>query len=79
MNLIKTNFEKEFPGEIKYVWKDEKSYRYLQSRAKALLAKLLFGNNGFFRSLNEQDQIMARALSILKTGEYSKIINGQRK
>lgn len=79
MSLIRINFEKEFPGEAKYVWENTPSYHYLQSQTKALLARLLFGNTGYFRSLNEEDQAMARTLSILKTGEYSKIINGERK
>jgi carboxyl-terminal processing protease len=74
LDQIKVRLEKEFPAEARYVWSDAAALSYLKSRVKALIARLLYGNSGFFRSLNEQDRILARALSVLKTDEYSKII-----
>jgi len=42
------------------------SRRLIEADLKALLARYLFGDEGFYRALNSEDQVIARSIDVLK-------------
>ncbi|HUH32530.1 MAG TPA: S41 family peptidase, partial [Daejeonella sp.] len=45
------------------------SRRLIDADLRALLARYLFGDEGFYRALNAEDQVIARSLDVLKRSE----------
>ncbi len=50
-------------------------YRYGRRSVKALLARHLFGSSGYFQILNLHDSDVERAIAVLTSDEYDKILN----
>ncbi len=76
MALLKSNYSKDFPAQVKKVWDNPKVQQFLQLRIKAILARMKFGTNGFYHELNKDDNEVLRALGILSSREYSAIVGG---
>lgn len=76
MALLKSNYSKDFPAQVKKVWDNLKVQQFLQLRIKAILARMKFGTNGFYHELNKDDNEVLRALGILSSREYSAIVGG---
>lgn len=51
------------------------SRNYIYQQAKAQLARLLFRNNGYYSVSLSDDNVVAKALQVIKGDEYSKIIS----
>jgi carboxyl-terminal processing protease len=77
MEMLRKRYEREYPEAAKKVWQSPESVSYLRSRTKALLAKMLFHNNGYYMQINLEDKIVQRAKGILNSAEYSIIMKGQ--
>ena len=63
-------------GEVKY---DEQGYqrsrRLIENNLKAMFARRLFGEEGFYRVINEQSDIYLKAMDLLqKSGEYDLLL-----
>lgn len=71
--LLKTNFEKSNPDQVKVVWSDSKDLNYLEVRMKAQFAKILFGSNGYYYIMNKNDENLKMALTVLKAPAYKRI------
>lgn len=77
MEGLRANFSKEFPVQVKKVWGDKVALKTLQSRIKATIARMMFRTNGYYQEVNKEDEVVLRTLGILRSAEYTLIVNGQ--
>lgn len=77
MEGLRSNFSKEFPAQVKKVWSDKVALKTLQSRIKATIARMMFRTNGYYQEVNKDDEVVLRTLGILRSAEYTLIVNGQ--
>lgn len=73
---LKTNYAAEYNRQASKVWNDQRAMEVLGNRVKAILARMLFRSNGYYQQTNKDDQVILRALGILKSREYSAIVGG---
>lgn len=76
MESLKNNFIREFPGQVRKIWSNPMAFAYLRTHTKAILARMMFRNNGYYQEANKSDQVIIEALNILKSNTYSTIIGG---
>lgn len=76
IDLLKSNLQNEFPAEVEKVWKDPMALDFVLFRLKAQFAKILFGDNGYYHYLNLDDHAIEKAIEVLNSNEYSRIIGG---
>jgi carboxyl-terminal processing protease len=77
IDILRKNYEKEFPLQVQKVWSNAISLDYVRVRVKALLARMMFRSNGYYLQINKNDNVILKALGILRNGEYAAIMNGQ--
>ena len=73
-NQLKTEFEKAMPNEMKMVWRRPDDLKFLQTKAKAQFASIIFGNNGYDYYMNTMDSCVLKGQSILYSSQYSRLI-----
>lgn len=73
-NQLKTEFEKAMPNETKNVWRRPDDLKFIQTKAKAHFASIIFGNNGYDYYMNTMDSCILKGQSILYSGQYSRLI-----
>lgn len=76
MAALKANYLPEYSRQVANVWSDARATEVLRTRIKALLARMLFRSGGYYQQINKDDQVILRALNILKSREYSAIVGG---
>lgn len=76
MTTLKANYLPEYSRQVAKVWSDARATEVLRIRIKALLARMLFRSAGYYQQINKDDQVILRALNILKSREYSAIVGG---
>jgi carboxyl-terminal processing protease len=76
MTILKANYLPEYSRQVAKVWGDARATEVLRTRIKALLARMLFRSGGYYQQINKDDQVILRALNILKGREYSAIVGG---
>lgn len=73
---LKASYLPEYSRQVAKVWSDAKTMQVLRNRIKALLARMLFRSPGYYQEINKDDNVILRALNILKSREYSAIVGG---
>jgi carboxyl-terminal processing protease len=53
------------------------AYEYFRAQVKAQLARILFRDNGYYALNAQDDEVVKRALEVLNSNQYSKIISGK--
>lgn len=76
MATLKANYGKDYAVQVGKVWHNARTQDFLQSRIKALLARMLFRSNGYYQQTNKDDKVVLRALGILRSREYAAIVGG---
>ena len=76
MATLKSNYGKDYAVQVSKVWSNARTSAFLQSRIKALLARMLFRSNGYYQQTNKEDRVVLRALGILRSREYAAIVGG---
>jgi carboxyl-terminal processing protease len=76
MANLKANYLPEYSKQVAKVWSDAEATGVLRNRIKALLARMLFRSGGYYQEINKDDDVILRALNILKSREYSAIVGG---
>ncbi|MBC7554533.1 MAG: S41 family peptidase [Taibaiella sp.] len=51
--------------------------RYFRTNIKAQVARFLFGDNGYYAITLKEDNVVGKALEIIRSEEYSTVISGQ--
>ncbi|MFT4062761.1 MAG: S41 family peptidase [Edaphocola sp.] len=75
-NALRNAFSRKYPAATRAVWGNARALQVLQARVKGLIAKMLFRTNGYYREINQQDEVVKRAYDIISGSEYSAIIGG---
>lgn len=76
MTMLKANLSKDYPVQVAKVWSDAQARDYVQQRVRAIFARMLFRSNGYYQQVNKTDNVILRALGILRSGEYTAIVGG---
>lgn len=76
MATLKANYGRDYAVQVGKVWHNARTQDFLQSRIKALLARMLFRSNGYYQQTNKDDKVVLRALGILRSREYAAIVGG---
>ncbi|RYZ16543.1 MAG: hypothetical protein EOP49_51610 [Sphingobacteriales bacterium] len=76
MEQLKVNFQAEYGKQAAKVWTDVRAMDVLRNRIKATLARMLFRSAGYYQEINKDDNVIRRALGILRSQEYSAIVGG---
>ncbi|WP_118952263.1 S41 family peptidase [Taibaiella helva] len=76
MTALKTNLGKEHAAQVAKVWNDNKALDFIRQRARAIIARMLFRSNGYYQQINKTDNVILRALGILRGKEYTAIVGG---
>lgn len=76
MQDLRTNFAAQMPSETAKVWQDAQAMTFIRSRVRAILARMLFRTNGYYQQVNKEDNVVLRALGILRGREYTAIVGG---
>jgi len=76
MAKLKANFQAEYGKQAAKVWTDARAMDVLRNRIKATLARMLFRSGGYYQEINKDDNVIRRALGILRSQEYSAIVGG---
>ena len=50
---------------------------YFKQQIKARMARLLFHDNGYYTISVRDDEVVNKALAVLSSGQYSKLISGK--
>ena len=56
-----------------------KELTLLRNYVKATLARIQFNNEGYYQIMNRSDLMLKKALMVINSDEYSKLINGERR
>ncbi|WP_118975470.1 S41 family peptidase [Taibaiella koreensis] len=76
MVTLKSSLSKDYAVQVSKVWSDAKSLGFIQQRVRAILARMLFRSNGYYQQVNKTDNVVLRALGILRGKEYAAIVGG---
>ncbi len=74
---LKKSLASEMPEQVARVWNNASARSYITTHAKAILARMMFRNNGYYQETNKEDQVILKALQTFKSPVYSNIIGGQ--
>lgn len=76
LNAFKGSIQEQFTDNVNSVWKNPLKIDYIKILLKAHFARLLFRKDGYYKVLNQQNDIVAKAIYILQSDkEYHKILN----
>jgi len=78
LQQLKKNLATEWPQEVQKVWSDAHTLDFLQSRVKAMFARMLFRNNGYYQQANKDDRVVQRALQVLRNKKEYAILMGNQ-
>jgi carboxyl-terminal processing protease len=73
---LKANYLPAYSKQVAKVWTDARAMDVLRNRIKATVARMLFRTNGYYQEVNKDDNVINRALNILRGSEYSAIVGG---
>lgn len=76
LGALKAGFSAEYAPQTARVWSDPQAMQFIRSRIKAILARMLFRTNGYYQQVNKEDNVVLRALGILRSREYTAVVGG---
>lgn len=59
------------------ILKENTGYLFFKNQLKAQLARIMFGNNGLYAVSAQRDDMVTRAMNVLNTDAYSKILDAR--
>lgn len=76
LGALKAGFSAEYAPQTARVWSDPQAMQFIRARIKAILARMLFRTNGYYQQVNKEDNVVLRALGILRSREYTAVVGG---
>ena len=77
LDRLKLKADISYPEAAYILWQNPLALDYLRRQMKAALIKLMFNNNAYYHFLNQQDEVMQKALKTLNSPAYLTIIDGK--
>lgn len=74
LKTLKAAFSDKYAMQSSKVWKEASAMAILENNIKATFARMLFRTNGYYQEINKDDNVVQRALRIIRSNEYSAIM-----
>lgn len=75
LQAFRSEINMVFADNANSVWKNAQKIDYLKILMKAHFARLMYRNEGFFRVMNEKNDMVLKAVDVLKTSQYNKLLH----
>ncbi|HET8572826.1 MAG TPA: S41 family peptidase [Edaphocola sp.] len=77
LDQLKLKADMSYPEAAYILWQNPLALDYLRRQMKASLIRLMLGGNAYFQFINQNDEVMKKAVKTLDSPEYLTIIEGK--
>ncbi len=77
LQAFRSELNEAFADNANSVWKNPQKLDYLKMLMKAHFARLIYRNEGFYRVMNEKNDMVLKAVDVLQTVQYNKLLHNK--